>query len=58
MFGAEPGSSVVHGPAYVSAGYGIDVADQWRRNFLVVVGFFFLFQLTQVLLIEFYPVSR
>ncbi|KAF7797165.1 hypothetical protein EIP86_008357 [Pleurotus ostreatoroseus] len=55
LFGAEPGSSVVHGPAYVSAGYGIDVADQWRRNFLVVVGFFFLFQLTQVLLIEFYP---
>lgn len=58
LFGSTPGSTVVPGPAYVSAGYGIEVADQWRRNFLVVVGFFLLFQLTQVLLIEFYPVSR
>ncbi|KAF7795147.1 hypothetical protein EIP86_006295 [Pleurotus ostreatoroseus] len=55
LFGSTPGDSDVSGGAYLSVGYGIDIADQWRRNFLVLVGFFLLFQITQVLLIEFYP---
>ena len=40
----------------MNIGYGLNVSDLWRRNFLVLVGFFLLFQLTQVLLIEYFPV--
>ena len=42
LFGSTPGDSDVSGGAYLSVGYGIDIADQWRRNFLVLVGFFLL----------------
>lgn len=31
------------------------MSDLWRRNFLVLLGFAILFQLTQVFLIEFFP---
>ncbi|KAI0673630.1 ABC-2 type transporter-domain-containing protein [Trametes maxima] len=55
LFGAVPGSDVVSGRSYVSAGYDLNVADLWRRNFLVLVGFFVCFQLTQVFLIEYFP---
>ncbi|THG96948.1 hypothetical protein EW026_g4983 [Hermanssonia centrifuga] len=55
LFGSTPGDTDVSGHSYISAGYGLNTSDIWRRNFLVLVGFFFLFQLTQVLLIEFYP---
>ena len=58
LFGATPGDSSVSGPAYVSAGYGLSVSDQWKRNFLVLVGFLILFQITQILLIELRPVSH
>lgn len=54
--GSSPGSSLVAGRDYLRAGFGLNVSDIWRRNFLVLVGFFILFQITQVLLIEYYPV--
>ena len=57
LYGANPGQSDVSGHAYLDVGYQLNTADIWRRNFLVLLGFFFLFQLTQVLLVEFYPVS-
>lgn len=41
----------------MSTGFDLNVSDIWRRDFLVLLGFFLLFQITQVLLIEFYPVS-
>ncbi|THH33132.1 hypothetical protein EUX98_g1017 [Antrodiella citrinella] len=55
LAGAEPGNTIVSGRSYLSAGYALDVSDLWRRNLLVLIGFFLLFQLTQVLLIEYYP---
>ncbi|KAI0081165.1 hypothetical protein K474DRAFT_1657026 [Panus rudis PR-1116 ss-1] len=53
--GAEPGQSIVSGRSYLKSAFALDVSDIWRRNFLVLLGFFFLFQITQVLLIEYYP---
>ncbi|KAJ7922816.1 pleiotropic drug resistance ABC transporter [Mycena leptocephala] len=49
LFGASAGSSSVSGEAYISAGYGLDSANLWKRNFLVLFGFMLLFQLTQIL---------
>ncbi|GBE77519.1 ABC-2 type transporter-domain-containing protein [Sparassis latifolia] len=54
LYGSVPGQTLVSGHSYLETGYGINTHDLWRRNFLVLVGFFFLFQLTQVLLAEFY----
>lgn len=58
LFGSTSGDTHVTGSAYLSAGYALNVSDLWKRNFLVLVGFFLLFQITQVLLIEYYPVSQ
>ncbi|RPD82151.1 hypothetical protein L226DRAFT_497300 [Lentinus tigrinus ALCF2SS1-7] len=55
LYGATPGQDLVNGRNYVNIGFGLNVTDIWRRNFLVVIGFLFLFQLTQVLLIEYFP---
>ncbi|CCM03667.1 uncharacterized protein FIBRA_05811 [Fibroporia radiculosa] len=55
LYGASSGQSEIPGRTYVDIGYGIMVTDLWRRNFLVLLGFFFLFQITQVLLLEYYP---
>lgn len=57
LFGAQRGSDIISGSAYISAGYGIDIRDLWRRNFPVLIGFFILFQITQILTLELYPVS-
>lgn len=43
------------GSDYVDIGFGLNVSDLWRRNFLVLLGFCLLFQATQVLLMEFFP---
>ncbi|KAI0804598.1 ABC-2 type transporter-domain-containing protein [Irpex lacteus] len=55
LSGSEPGSPTVTGAAYLKAGYSLNVADQWRRNLVILVGFFIAFQVTQVLLIEYFP---
>ncbi|KAF8079124.1 ABC-2 type transporter-domain-containing protein [Lyophyllum atratum] len=55
LFGATGGSDIISGRAYLMAGYGIDAVDLWRRNFLVLVGFFLAFQITQIVALEFYP---
>ncbi|KAH9948182.1 ABC-2 type transporter-domain-containing protein [Amylocystis lapponica] len=55
LYGASTGSDIVQGRRYIDIGYGISVSDLWRRNFLVLVGFFFLFQFAQVLLVEYFP---
>ncbi|KAI0095244.1 ABC-2 type transporter-domain-containing protein [Irpex rosettiformis] len=55
LFGSQPGSMTVTGADYLKSGYSLDVADQWRRNFVVLLGFFIAFQVTQLLLIEFFP---
>ena len=33
----------------------MNVSDLWRRNFLVLLGFLIVFQVTQVVLIELFP---
>ena len=57
LFGASPGSPNVSGSAYLNIGYGLNMDDLWRRNFAFVIGTLVLFQITQMLLIEYYPVS-
>lgn len=56
LYGATPGSNTVSGADYIKAGYSLDVDDLWRRNFLVVVGFFLFFVLAQVFVIEYLQV--
>ncbi|KDR85534.1 hypothetical protein GALMADRAFT_234460 [Galerina marginata CBS 339.88] len=55
LFGAQRGSNIIPGASYITAGYGLDPKDLWRRNFPVLVGFFIVFQLAQILALEFYP---
>ena len=57
LYGATSGQTRITGSAYISSGYGLESADIWRRNFLVLLGWFFVFQLTQALAIEYWPVS-
>jgi hypothetical protein len=58
LFGSSAGQSEISGKSYVASGYDLQTADLWRRNLLVLIGFFLLFQLTQVLAIEFFPVNK
>ncbi|KAI0347995.1 ABC-transporter [Trametopsis cervina] len=55
LFGSTPGSTIVTGSAYLEAGYSLKIDDLWRRNLVVLIAFFIVFQITQVLLIEYYP---
>ncbi|EPQ60137.1 hypothetical protein GLOTRDRAFT_67504 [Gloeophyllum trabeum ATCC 11539] len=55
LYGSSGGDSLISGRSYLDVGYGMVVSDIWRRNFLVVLGFFILFQVTQVLAIEYWP---
>lgn len=57
LFGAKTGSNIIDGNDYLSAGYGLNAADLWRRNLLVLIAFFLAFQITQILALEYYPVS-
>ena len=57
MVGAESGNAIVSGKEYVSTGYSLETADLWRRNLVVLLGFLVVFQFTQMLLIEYYPVG-
>ncbi|KAF5389999.1 hypothetical protein D9757_003902 [Collybiopsis confluens] len=55
LFGAQSGSTFVTGRQYVLDGYRLDMEDVWRRCFIVLLGMFFFFQLTQVIALEFFP---
>ena len=57
LFGARPGSIIVPGSDYVAAGFALNTKDLWRRNFLVLLGWFILFVFTQLLVIEYLQVS-
>lgn len=58
LFGAQRGSNIISGTSYLSVGYGLNVADLWRRDFLVLVGFVIAFQITQLVALEYFPVSH
>ncbi|KDQ33995.1 hypothetical protein PLEOSDRAFT_1091717 [Pleurotus ostreatus PC15] len=53
--GAQGGSDVITGESYITAGYALNPADLWKRNFLVGIGFFIVFLSTQLLVIEYFP---
>lgn len=57
LYGASPGSAIVTGDDYIRAGFAMDSGDLWKRNFLVSVGWFLFFQITQVVAIEYLQVS-
>jgi hypothetical protein len=56
LFGAVGGSNVITGADYLRVSFELDVKDIWRRNFPILIGFLIVFQLTQVIGLEFYPV--
>ena len=56
LFESTPGSDIVSGSSYLAAGYSLDIADIWRRNFLVIIGMFIFFQITQLIAIEYFQV--
>ncbi|THV06484.1 hypothetical protein K435DRAFT_825902 [Dendrothele bispora CBS 962.96] len=55
LFGAQGGSTAIDGEAYINAGFGIFSSDEWKRCFVVLVGFFIAFQITQVIALEYFP---
>ena len=57
LYGATPGLDAVDGASYIAVGYSLDVHDLWRRNILVLVGWFLFYQIAQVILIEYLSVS-
>lgn len=56
LAGAQGGSDIITGESYIAAGYALNPADLWKRNFLVGIGFFIVFLSTQLLVIEYFPV--
>ncbi|KAJ7596495.1 ABC-2 type transporter-domain-containing protein [Mycena floridula] len=54
LAGATNGSTAIPGRDYIFAGFGIHLSDLWR-NFGILVAFFILFQITQMLALEYYP---
>ena len=57
LYGATPGLDTVDGASYIAGGYFLNVHDLWRRNFIVLIGWFLFYQIAQVLLIEYLNVS-
>lgn len=57
LFGSAPGSNIVPGRSYISAGYDLNIHDIWRRDFLVLVGWILFFQATQIIALDYFPVS-
>ncbi|THH06687.1 hypothetical protein EW146_g9533 [Bondarzewia mesenterica] len=55
LVGSAPGSVLVPGRDYLRVGYGLNVADLWRRNFVVLLGFLIFFWIFQTIVIEIYP---
>ncbi|KAJ7492238.1 P-loop containing nucleoside triphosphate hydrolase protein [Mycena latifolia] len=56
LFGSTAGSINVSGSEYISAGYGLNAANMWKRNLLVLLGFLIAFQITQILSLEYFPI--
>lgn len=57
LYGAESGSDIISGRNYVQVGFGLQVSDLWKRNLLVLIAFLIAFQITQVIALEYFPVS-
>ncbi|KAH8101046.1 P-loop containing nucleoside triphosphate hydrolase protein, partial [Phellopilus nigrolimitatus] len=55
LFGSTAGSAVVAGRSYIEVGYQYNVSDLWRRNLVVLLAFFIVFQLSQLIALEYFP---
>ncbi|TFK26772.1 ABC-transporter [Coprinopsis marcescibilis] len=55
LFGARAGTLLIQGADYLKVGYDLEIADLWRRNLPVLIAFFVVFQIAQVLALEYYP---
>ena len=56
LFGSESGQVLVNGSNYLRVGYQYNVADLWRLNFVMLIVFFVVFQITQIVALEYFPV--
>jgi hypothetical protein len=56
LVGAKPGSDIISGHDYLETGFQLDTSDIWRRNLLVLIGWYFFFQITQLIAIEYLQV--
>ncbi|KAH8835157.1 P-loop containing nucleoside triphosphate hydrolase protein [Flagelloscypha sp. PMI_526] len=55
LFGAKPGTDIIDGADYLAGGYGIYTSDLWRRNFAILVGMMIFFQITQIIILDYFP---
>ncbi|KAI0059439.1 hypothetical protein BV25DRAFT_1828964 [Artomyces pyxidatus] len=53
LYGSTPGSDVIPGSAYIDVAYGLNAADLWRRNFIVLFGWIIFFQFTQIIALDY-----
>lgn len=57
FFGSQPANPIVSGKAYIDVAYGIKANQLWKLNFVVLVGMFIFFQITQAFAMETASVS-
>jgi hypothetical protein len=57
LSGATPGSNTTPGSSYLVTAYDMDGRDIWRLNFVLLFIWIFLYQVTQIVVLEFFPVS-
>jgi ATP-binding cassette subfamily G (WHITE) protein 2 (SNQ2) len=57
LLGAKPGFNTISGRSYLLTAYDMDDRDIWRRNFVVLLGWILFYQVTQILILDFLPVS-
>lgn len=55
LFGSSPGDDIVSGSSYIQVGYQYNVSDLWRRNLVVLIVFYIVFQITQLIALEYFP---
>ncbi|KAG8862307.1 hypothetical protein FRB96_001886 [Tulasnella sp. 330] len=52
FFGGAAGQEAVLGSSYINVGYGLQISDLWKENFVVLVAMFVIFQFLQAFVME------
>ncbi|KAG9009142.1 hypothetical protein FRB94_012414 [Tulasnella sp. JGI-2019a] len=52
FFGGQPAQEAVQGSNYIDVGYGLQVSDLWKENFVVILAMFIIFQFLQAFVME------
>ncbi|TFY71815.1 hypothetical protein EVG20_g1190 [Dentipellis fragilis] len=55
LFGSSSGTDIVPGRDYIFSGFDLSIDDVWRRNFLVLLGWILFFQVTQIIIMDYFP---